>query len=193
MCVCKLYEHTITFYMAFQTAFQNFQNCAIQINPNKADFKSCLIYYLDHVWLPVRRPTAPHLLSLLLALTNKSSFVDSKESRLKCRINHSERRRTSFFFSLSLSRVLSLLFQESLVDFWFQKSRITVVFHQTIYQSLCPVEAIWTRLRDVFTDFFSRHTVNVYLFRKQHLLFHSCVLFGEYIIMHFQKVNYVLE
>lgn len=103
MCVCKLYEHTITFYMAFQTAFQNFQNCAIQINPNKADFKSCLIYYLDHVWLPVRRPSAPHLLSLLLALTNKSSFVDSKESRLKCRINHSERRRTSFFFSLSLA------------------------------------------------------------------------------------------
>lgn len=131
----------------------------------KIDYKSCLIHYLNHVWL--LDPVSAHTYSSVSPFTSASSdrqafFVlnwDSKESRQKCRINHSERRRTSFF-SLTL---LSLLFQESLVDFWFQKSRITVVFHQTVYQSLRPVEAIWPRLRDIFTDFFSRRTVNVYL------------------------------
>lgn len=68
-----------------------------------------------------------------------------------------------FLFPLTLLSSLFSLFQESLVDFWFQKSWIAVVFHQAIYQSLRPVEAIWPRLREILTDFFSRHTVNVYL------------------------------
>ena len=107
------------------------------------------------------------------------------------------------FFSFLLLVLLSLLFQESLVDFWFQKSRVTVVFHQTVYQTLRPVEAIWPRLRDIFTDFSSRHTVNVYLCSENsnHYFTHEFFLFGDFFIFSFfffyiiipQKVNCVFK
>lgn len=78
-----------------------------------------------------------------------------KKSVQKNRVNLSERSRLRFIFLKSLSLPLRL-FQESLVDFRFQKSWITVVFHQTVYQSLCPVKAIWSRLREIVADFFPR-------------------------------------
>ena len=160
--------------------------------------KNCLMHYLDHVWL--LDPVNPYTDSSVSPFTSASSdrqalFClnwDSKESRLKCRINHSERRRTGFFPLMLLSLLFSL-FQDGLVHFWFQKSWITVVFHQAVYQSLRPVEAIWLRLREIFTDSFSRHTVNVYLCSENSNFYftHEFFLFGDifYIIILVEKVK----
>lgn len=54
-----------------------------------------------------------------IATANNISFVGSKERQLRSRINHSQRRQTSFFLLFVFPpppRVLSLLFQQSLVD-----------------------------------------------------------------------------
>lgn len=185
---CEQSINIFSWYLLFQTnvTFQSLMSALIWFTgffvqykaiQTKIDFKSCLIHYLDHVWLldPVSPYTYSSVSPFTSAFCDRRAFFllfvlswDSKLSRLKSRINHSERCRTSFFPLTLLSSPFSL-FQESLVDFWFQKSWITVVFHQPIYQSLCPVEAIWPRLRDIFTDFFSRHTVNVYLSRRINL------------------------
>lgn len=72
---------------------------------------------------------------------------------------------------------LSLPFLKSSVDFRFQESRKAVVFHQAVYYSLRPVEAIGARLGQIFTDFFPRHTVDVYLFRKHFHFTHQRLFF----------------
>lgn len=134
--------------------------CTIK-SKTKIDFKSSLIHYLDHVWL--LDPVSLHTNSSVCPFTPPSS--DRQPCLLRCKINHSKRCQPCFFvffFFILLSLLFSRL-QEILVDFWFQKSWVTVVFHQAIYQFLRPVEAIWPRLRDIFIDFFSGHTVNVYL------------------------------
>ncbi len=155
----------------------------------KIDFKSLFIHYLDHVWFldPVSLHTYSSVSPFTPASSDRQAFFvsnwDSKESRLKCK-SIIQRGVGRAFFPLLLSLLFSL-FQESLVDFGFQKSRITVVFHQTIYQSLRPVEAIWPRLRDIFTDFFSRHTVNVYLCSGNSNIYftHEFFLFGDIFIL----------
>lgn len=128
----------------------------------KIDFKSSLIHYLDHVWLldPVSLHTNSSVSPFTPPSSDRQPFLFNWVSKESSEVS------AVFFFVFFFFILLSLLFsllQEILVDFWFQKSWVTVVFHQAIYQFLRPVEAIWPRLRDIFTDFFSGHTVNVYL------------------------------
>lgn len=128
------------------------------------------MHYLDHVWLPAPWLPAPCVLLplqtalVLLVLRRGGRGVES----ITC--GGVGQAFTYFIYFFLPPRVLSLLFQQSLVDLWFKKARITVIFHQSIYQPLRPVEAIWRLMRDVFADFLSRHAVNVYLLRKQHIL-----------------------
>lgn len=136
----------------------------------KIDFKSSLIHYLDHVWLldPVSLHTNSSVCPFSPPSSDRQPFLFNWVSKESSEVQNQSFKEVSamfffvFFFFILLSLLFSLL-QEILVDFWFQKSWVTVVFHQAIYQFLRPVEAIWPRLRDIFTDFFSGHTVNVYL------------------------------
>lgn len=77
------------------------------------------------------------------------SFPDPKEIRLKCRFNLAQEERRWVFMLLSL--LLSLFLGTFLIPGILDNSRF-------------PLKCIWAtgpRLRDVFTDFFSCHTVNV--------------------------------
>lgn len=79
-----------------------------------------------------------------------------------------------------LLSLLFSLFQESLVDFWFQKLWITVVFSIRPHISLCTVKAISLWLEDIFNDFFSHHRINVYLFSEINFYFtHALFVFGD--------------
>lgn len=153
---CQLFKAWYLFFFFFLN-YRRFVHHQIQ-NKNWLQkqlntlFRSCLAF---------RSCQSPY--QQLCPFTPPSS--DRQPCLLRCKINHSKRCQPCFFvffFFILLSLLFSRL-QEILVDFWFQKSWVTVVFHQAIYQFLRPVEAIWPRLRDIFTDFFSGHTVNVYL------------------------------
>ncbi len=104
---CKPFSESQAYFVQYE---------AIQTKTNS---KSCSIYYLDHV--QVLHPVGPHNYNSVSPFTSASSDrqavflfkTDSKESWLKCKINRSERRQTSFFIPM----LFLLLFQESLVDF----------------------------------------------------------------------------
>lgn len=155
---CQLFKAWYLFFFFFLN-YRRFVHHQIQ-NKNWLQkqlntlFRSCLAF---------RSCQSPYQ---QLCMSFHSSFV--WQAALSSEVQNQSFKEVSamFFFVFFFFILLSLLFsrlQEILVDFWFQKSWVTVVFHQAIYQFLRPVEAIWPRLRDIFTDFFSGHRVNVYL------------------------------
>lgn len=114
-------------------------------------------------------------LKFCVLLTSEAAFINIYKTSL--RRSALERRPCKQSLTAPAPRVPSLLFQKSSVDFWFQKAGEAVVFHQTIYKSLCPVKAVGARLWQILADFFPRHAVNVYLFRKHFHFTHQFLFF----------------